>query len=126
MGSSGSRGEIDTLGKGVPTSNHSLHPAQGGGDRAGRSMAVPPRAAYEASSAHLCLPAQAPGRSSAVTGEPGQACCSVLSNRSLGGGERPGGCCGSGAAHFTGPFPRAAGPGRSGADGSIFEVARPV
>lgn len=113
------------LGKGIPTSNHSLHPAKGGGDRAGRSMAVPPRAAYEAS-AHLCLPAQAPGRSSAVTGEPGQACCSVLSNRSGGGGELPGVCCGSGAAHFMGPFPRAAGPGRSGADGSIFEVARPV
>ena len=77
------------LGKGIPTSNHSLHPAKGGGDRAGRSMAVPPRAAYEAS-AHLCLPAQAPGRSSAVTGEPGQACCSVLSNRSGGGGEPAG------------------------------------
>lgn len=91
---------------------------------------MPPGAAHVAS-AHLCFPAWkiGPNRSSAAKGEPGWAGCSVMSNGSHGGGEPLGGCCRKGAAHFTGQFPRDAGPGRSSssrADRSIFRRARPL
>lgn len=123
-------GKLITLGKGIRPSNHSPHQPKAGGDRAGRRAGVPPGAAHVAS-AHLCFPAWkiGPNRSSAAKGEPGWAGCSVVSNGSHGGGEPLGGCCRKGAAHFTGQFPRDAGPGRSSssrADRSIFRRARPL
>ena len=102
-------GKLITLGKGIQPSNHSPHQPKAGGDRAGRRAGVPPGVAHVAS-AHLCFPAWAPNRSSAAKGEPGWAGCSVTSNGSRRGGEPLGGCCGKGAAHFTGQFPGDAAP----------------